>query len=129
MKRIKALFIGMILSVSIPVFSQTYHNGTPLVPIELNCQIIDDPMMSKGRPRQPVLIPNAYINKEMHIVYFEAPCYESTIELVVPGTNTVAYSYSIPDGDSMVLLPTWLEGEYELHFHRGNYCFFGIIEL
>lgn len=79
--------------------------------------------------RTPPQIPNIYFDASASKVYFENPCYECTLELVVPGTDTVVYSYDIPDGDDTVQLPTYLSGEYELHIHRGNYCFWGLIEL
>lgn len=79
--------------------------------------------------RTPPQIPNIYFDASTSTVYFENPCYECTLELVVPGTDTVAYSYIIPDGDDTVSLPTFLSGMYELHIHRGNYCFWGVIEL
>lgn len=118
----------MALCVSIPDFSRNSHEE-PLLPIELNCQIIDESKTDQGFPRVPVRIPTVYINAESCTIYFDGSIYNSTLELVVPGTDTIAYSYSIPDGETTVSLPAWLEGEYELHIHRGNYCFMGIIEL
>lgn len=79
--------------------------------------------------RTPPLIPNVFYDKATTIVYFENPCFECSIELVIPGTDTVAYAYSIPDGDDSIALPNFLSGNYELHVHRGDYCFWGMIEL
>lgn len=79
--------------------------------------------------RTPPQIPNVYYDSETKMVYFENPCFECSIELVIPGTETVAYAYSIPDGDDSIALPGFLSGVYELHVHRGNLCFGGMIEL
>lgn len=79
--------------------------------------------------RTPPLIPNVYYDKATTIVYFENPCYECSIELVIPGTNTIAFAYSVPDGYDAIALPDFLSGNYELHVHRGNFCFWGMIEL
>lgn len=81
--------------------------------------------IKKTRP----LLPKIYLEASSSTMYFENPCYECTLELVVPGTDTVVYSYIIPDGDDTVQLPSYLSGVYELHIHRGNYCFWGMIEL
>ncbi len=97
--------------------------------IELVCQKIGNHHFNEGFHRTPPQIPNIYLDASASTVYFENPCYECTLELVVPGTHTVAYSYNIPDGDDSVQLPTFLSGEYELHIHRGNYCFWGVIVL
>lgn len=112
-----------IASPTIPITNR----GT--LKIELICKTIDPTEANQGIHRTPPLIPNVYFDDSASTVYFENPCYECTLELVVPGTDTVAHSYIIPDGDDTVQLPTFLSGVYELHLHRGNYCFCGMIEL
>lgn len=100
-----------------------------MITINVVCQRIETNKIIKEHPRTPVRIPNIYLNQSTGTLYFEDPCYETTLELVIPGTENVAYTYEIPDGNDTVLLPSTLSGEYELHIHRGNYCFFGMIEL
>ena len=113
------------------IFAQS---GNPILPdiliiIDLTCQTIDDPEIGKGYHRNPPLTPHVSLATSTYTLCFENPCYECTLEIVVPGTDSVAYTYSIPDGDNVVTLPEWLEGQYELHIHRGNFCFWGLIEL
>lgn len=79
--------------------------------------------------RTPPVAPEVYLDNEHFILLFGMPCFESTIQLIIPGTDTSVYTYVIPDGDTEVQFPTSLSGEYELHIHRGNYCFCGVIEL
>lgn len=129
MKKISTLFLGCMISLATYAYEPIPTDSCQIVAIDLSCQIID---MSKqlGSPhRTPVQIPNVYIDQENAKIYFEDVCYECTLEIVVPGTDSVAYTYSIPDGDNVVTLPEWLSGQYELHIHRGNFCFWGVIEL
>lgn len=129
----KVIFISALLccllnanSIASSIVPKT-DGGT--LKVELFCQTIDMSIANQGPHRTPPQIPNVYFEASISTVYFENPCYECTLELVVPGTNTVVYSYNIPDGDDSVQLPTFLSGEYELHIHRGNYCFWGVIVL
>ncbi len=113
------------------IFAQS---GNPILPdsliiIDLTCQTIDDPEIGDGIHRNPPLTPYVSLAVSTYTLCFENPCYECTLELVIPSTDSVAYTYSIPDGDNVVTLPEWLSGQYELHIHRGNFCFWGIIEL
>ena len=129
----KVFFISALLccllntnGIASPIAPETGGSAIHLI---LNCSIIDHSVIHQGNHRTPPQIPNIYFDASASKVYFENPCYECTLELVVPGTDTVAYSYTIPDGDDTVSLPTFLSGEYELHIHRGNYCFWGVVEL
>lgn len=118
-------FIDMA-SIASPIDPETEGESIQVV---LECNTIDHSPVLGGPHRTPPQIPNIYLEASSSTVYFENPCYECTLELVVPGTNTVVYSYNIPDGDDTVQLPSYLSGVYELHIHRGNYCFWGTIEL
>lgn len=79
--------------------------------------------------KTPPQVPVVCLELATSTLFFENPCYETTLELVIPGTDAAVYSYDIPDGTDTVQLPSTLSGEYELHIHRGNYCFWGVIEL
>lgn len=110
------------------------QSGNPILPdslivIDLSCQTIDKQEANNRGHRLPPQVPTIYLVSSTSTLYFEEPCYECTLEIVVPGTDNVAYTYSIPDGDNVVTLPEWLSGQYELHIHRGNFCFWGLIEL
>lgn len=129
MKKLKTTIFGILLFMTNPTFATSPISDTSLIRIELSCQITDRTIENYEHPRTPVHTPNIYMDISTRALHFENPCYSMTLELINSETNITVFSYSIPDGDSMVLLPTWLEGEYELHIHRGNYCFFGIIEL
>lgn len=129
MKKIRTIIIGLFIIIPlagnaiVPSILQT------CIKLQLTNKIIDDSESMGEVHRTPPRIPTVYFDASASTVYFENPCYECTLELVIPGTDTVAYTYSIPDGDDTVQLPTNISGTYELHIHRGNYCFFGEIEL
>ena len=51
-------------------------------------------------------------------------------EIVLMDENeTEAYSITILAGTTMITLPEWLEGTYELRILRGQYMFYTEIEL
>ena len=47
----------------------------------------------------------------------------------VTNLGDVEYAIEIPENTSTITLPFYLYGEYELQILRGNYCFFGFVEL
>lgn len=109
--------------------AQDPFNTEEVIKINMMCQQIDTQKNNEGIHRTGPLIPNVFIDQTYLTLYFENPCYECTLEIVIPGTDSAVYTYSIPDGDNVVTLPEWLSGQYELHIHRGNFCFWGVIEL
>ena len=51
-------------------------------------------------------------------------------EIVLIGENeTEVYSTYVLEGTTMITLPEWLEGTYELRILRGQYMFYTEIEL
>lgn len=128
------LFCGILLSLPLSGYAQQPYDpntatDSTLVSIDLFVGITNPTIPGNEIHRTPPLSPIVYLDYENNTLYFEEPCYECTLEIVVPGTDNVAYTYSIPDGDNVVTLPEWLSGQYELHIHRGNFCFWGLIEL
>lgn len=126
MRKLFFIFAGFFL---FSTASMAQVESTPLQIILEVCTSESGDKILHPIHKTPVSVPVVYWNQSESTIYFENPCYECTLELVVPGTETVAYTYSIPDGDNVVVLPEWLSGQYELHIHRGNFCFWGLIEL
>ena len=86
-----------------------------------------DPIDDKDNThRGPVLIPSICI--EDYTLYFDTPCDGCTLR-VVNEDGDVEYTTVIADGTDELELPSYLESEYELQIVRGNFCFYGIIEL
>lgn len=130
MKNLKTLIIIGCL-ICMPSFSQGQNldYNSVFTTIELRWKYVDPSVTNSPIHRFPPLLPVAILDSTNNVIYFNDVCYECTLELVIPGTETVVYSYTIPDGDDTVQLPDYLSGEYELHIHRGNFCFWGTIEL
>lgn len=129
-KTIISLFMLCCISYTTSMATSILPSGNGTIQtLVLNCHTIDHSVVNDEHPRVPVRVPIIYFDLDSNSLYFENPCYECTLELVIPDTDTVVYTYSIPDGDDTVQLPNNLSGTYELHIHRGNYCFWGEIEL
>lgn len=118
--------ISYTTSIANPVLPSGNGGIRPLV---LTCHTVDPSVVNNEHHRTPVRVPNVYLNQETGTLLFDTPCYECTLELVVPGSDTTVYSAVIPDGADTFLLPEGFIGTYELHIHRGNFCFYGEIEL
>jgi len=130
MKDLRTVLVtGSLLCLSLFSNAQESLGNSQTTQIQMSWQYVNPADNNTGIHRTPVQVPTVYLNTETATLSFENPCYECTLKLVFPGTETVAYTYSIPDGDDTVQLPSNLSGTYELHIHRGNYCFFGEIEL
>lgn len=126
------LSVMMLLSLSLTTCiasSITRNQNGKIQTVTLTCHTIDESAANTGVHRTPMQIPIVYFDNETSILYFEDACYECTIELVIPGTDIILYSSAIADGTDTFQLPTDLIGSYELHIHRGNYCFKGLIIL
>jgi hypothetical protein len=76
--------------------------------------------------RSPVRVPSVSILD--HTLYFASSCDGCTLRLVNEDGD-VEYAVEIPENTSTITLPFYLSGEYELQIIRGNYCFFGYVEL
>ncbi len=87
----------------------------------------NDPTWEQGHfPKTPVLPPS--VSLDDHTLYFNTPCDGCTLK-VVDSNDVVVYTTVISTGATFLALPSTLSGEYELQIIRGNYCFWGVIEL
>ena len=77
--------------------------------------------------KSPFLPPSLW--QDGYQIGFPSEHAEYTIELVQEGT--VVYSTLVSESTSSIMLPSWLEGEYELHLipADSSYYFFGILTL
>lgn len=95
------------------------------------CSIIDlevrkyDPTGALEQPeRTPIEIP--CIQQEGQTLYFDSSCHGCLLR-IVDAENSVVYSTTITS--STLVLPSSLEGVYELQIIRDNWCFYGEITL
>ena len=85
----------------------------------------EDPNYNQDNPqRNPIQIPE--VDLYGHTLTFYTSCLGSTLRLV-NAENEVIYT-TVITSDTLVL-PSTLEGEYEIQIIQGQWCFYGLIEL
>jgi len=94
--------------------------------LSLGVRLIDPSMPLRPIKRSPVMAPSLSIMD--HTLYFATSC-DGCILRMLNEDDEVEYEIEIPENTSTLTLPYYLCGEYELQILRGNYCFFGIVEL
>ena len=96
-------------------------------PIILQAGIVQPTSTNGGYPRTPVARPN--VSLDGHTLYFNNVGYDLTLVLLDDEENEV-YSTLVPAGAMAVMLPSSLNGTYELQLYPGgNYYFFSDITL
>ena len=100
----------------IPVFQQIY----------LCVRYIDPNLPHTPLPKSPVQPP--YIGIDDHTIYFVTPC-DGCILQIVNEDGEAEYISVVPTNCESLELPAILEGEYEIQIIRGDYCYYGYIEL
>ena len=86
-----------------------------------------DPTIPHGHnPKSPILIPHVAIDG--HTLYFFTPCDGCELQLLDEEGNVV-YNVIIPGGSATLALPSYLSGNYEIQIIRGNYLFWGYINI
>lgn len=92
--------------------------------LPLQVRIFDPTIGNFPLPKSPVQIPEVYI--EGNALTFDDSCDNCTLR-IVNGDDEVEYT-TIITSDNLVL-PSTLEGEYEIQIIRNNWCFYCDIEL
>ncbi len=77
-------------------------------------------------PRTPETVPTVAIDG--HTLYIISGCDNTTLSLVDEDDDE-AYSTTILEGTTLLVLPEWLQGTYELRILRGQYMYYAEIEL
>lgn len=94
--------------------------------LSLQVRLVDPSKPLKPIKRSPVKAPSLSILD--HTLYFATSC-DGCILRLINEDGDVEYAIEIPENTSTITLPFYLYGEYELQILRGNYCFFGFVEL
>lgn len=128
-RKISNLILALALIMPSTLGATPPSSISNITKIYVVCKKNEDGKVTEDFHRTPIRVPEIYLDRSTGTLYFDNPCYECSLELVIPGTDTAVYSYIIPDGDDTVQLPATLTGEYELKITRGNYVFVGEIEL
>ena len=77
-------------------------------------------------PKSPVSSPS--IIQSGHTLYIISGCDDTELSLVDENDDE-EYSITILAGTTMITLPEWLQGTYELRILRGQYMFYTEIDL
>lgn len=94
--------------------------------VVLQVTITDPTEDQRPIKRGPVVIPS--VSLEEHTLLFTTPCDGCTLRLINED-GEMKYITVIPAGTATLVLPSYLSGEYQLQIIRGNYCFWGYIDL
>ena len=107
----------------------TFH-VTPLSAIGLRIPFIKgyiNPTHPLPTPhKSPVVAPTVYIDG--NVLTFKTPCDGCTLQLV-DEDGDVVYTTVIPEDTTTLTLPADLEGTFELQIIRGDWMFYGEVEL
>ena len=77
-------------------------------------------------PRSPIVSPMVLIND--HTLYFISGCDDTELTIVDASEDEV-YGTTISEGMTMLVLPEWLQGTFELQIRCGQYIFVAEIDL
>lgn len=92
----------------------------------LQVRIVDPTVHDEPIGRGPVDIPS--LGLEGYNLLFYTSCDGCALHLLA-GNGDVEYSIVIPSETTSIVLPSYLSGEYEVQIIRGQYCFYGNVEL
>lgn len=101
-------------------------NAVNASPVELQVRITDSSISHKPIGRGPVEIPSVIL--EGHTLVFNSSCDNCALYLFNEDGD-IEYSTVISEGTTSLILPTSLSSEYEIQLLRGQYIFYGFIEL
>lgn len=119
MKTVKLLIVCFALLAS-------FVNPSSVLgaPLPFSVRVVDPTIVIGGRPRTPVQIPE--VDLSGYTLTFYDSCVGCTLR-IVNLEDEVEYT-TVITSDTLVL-PSTLEGQYELQIIRDNWCFYGDIEL
>ncbi len=112
------------LALSLP----SYADGADTIRVE-KLKPLPPPIGDGGdneKPKAPALPP--VVALDGHTLYIISGC-DDTVLSLADENETEAYSITILAGTTMITLPEWLQGTYELRILRGQYMFYTEIEL
>lgn len=126
MKKILLLLAVMGL---LAVTSVSAQSSLPGIPVELGGGPVggggNPGSGGNGNPRGPVLFPEASID---NYTLYLCVGFDFTLQLVDSDDNVV-YSTFVFANTPSVVLPSYIEGEFELRLVTNDYYYFGFINL
>ena len=116
----------LILLCGLALLLPSYADGADTIHVEKLKPL--PPPIDGGHelPKAPALPP--VVALDGHTLYIISGC-DDTVLSLVDENETEAYCITILAGTTMITLPEWLQGTYELRILRGQYMFYTEIEL
>ena len=118
-----SILLGIISILSIYASSDV---ELPIIDLTTH-YVSDDIATDEDRPRSLVSVPVVYQDK--YTIIFANAGWCNSITIIDETTEKIVYEKSIKESATHVILPTYLEGEYEIRFDCDIYYYSGIIEL
>ena len=112
------------LALSLP----SYADGADTIRVD-KLKPLPPPIGNGGdneKPKAPAMPP--VVALDGHTLYIISGCDNTELSLVDEDDDE-AYSITILEGTTMITLPEWLQGTYELRILRGQYIFYTEIDL
>ena len=120
-------FMAMLTAMPFVNPISVYGMGEDPEPVPLKEKKLETNDLGKTPlPKSPIIKPQ--IGIEDYTLYIYSGCEDATLVLVDENDNDV-FSQEIEDDTDQIVLPTTLSGTYELRIYRGNFMFYGEIEL
>ena len=95
-------------------------------PIDLSVKRINPVQTTPGHGKSPVQVPEIW--QDGYELTFQSSHAAYTLNLLQDGV--VVYSVEVSEEATIITLPSWLEGSYEIELHTdSNYYFYGYIIL
>ena len=124
MKTMKTVVLALLLMISGAIIAQNPRSGET---VYLQVADIDPTGGDGGYERGPVR--PLVVTLDVHTLFFYHVGYDMTLVLF-DEDNEVAYTTFVPAHTPSIILPHWLDGDYEIKlFPGGYYYFYGWIEL
>ena len=122
----KKLTITLITMMGVFLFTMPQMAKSTSIPIALQSSIDNPTSQHGGNPKSPIMPPS--VSLDDHTLYFDTPCDGCTLN-IVDENDVVVYTLVIPTGTTSLVLPSTLSGDYTIQIIRGNYLFYGTINL
>lgn len=120
------VFLGMMLIITRVCASEPVETSQFMYEIEFQVFCVD-PKIEQERPHRGPIVASR-ISIDGRALRFITPC-DGCMLRVVNKDGETEYITVVPDNTTSLELPSDLEGCYELQIVRGNFCFYGFIEL
>lgn len=123
----KKLSLGILLGI-ISILSIYASSDVEYPLIDLTTHLVgDDVATDEDRPRSLVPVPFVYQNKNTIIFANAGWC--NSISIIDVYTEEIVYENTIAESAIHMILPIYLEGEYEIRFYNENFYYAGVIKI